>query len=359
MKYGKKLEVIEKNSILKPHQNYLVNLDQSIAEILENKQLPPDVKVKLYSESIKKFINNYNLELERDNAVQKQLININNTLKDMPLLKQVKNEIDDIKESVKKEEKQDVDKISENIIENIKNHFKKENFSFYDTTANDLNFTYGPNESVNVKNVDETINQTFDEKILNETINTVKPNYNINKDDYKINFDTVFDGMKKTINSLTPKWSRQQDKTPISTKELKTNLFQETTTSKLNNNILQSFNKLMTDKNNLYNQANLTPKLINDLQNNARDIDSNKEISKIKKKDYKNKWNETLNRLETHNQFELKKFKTNNKDKLSINELKEHEKKFNKNLEEIEKFRNQITTFLNGDGFKWNIKKFY
>ena len=47
MKYGKKLEVIEKNSILKPHQNYLVNLDQSIAEILENKQLPPDVKVKL------------------------------------------------------------------------------------------------------------------------------------------------------------------------------------------------------------------------------------------------------------------------------------------------------------------------
>ena len=341
MKYGKKLEVIMDNKLINPNHRYLINLDQGISEILKNKSLPPDVKIKLYTESIQKFISNYTTELNKEDQIYNKFVDIQQSLKELPLIKDVKKEVDDLKDSIETKIKtepkidqtfteENLNKIVKGVVEEFRNNFSF-NQSLFDNTILNNNAS---NETK--QNLDDSYN-------LNDTTVLIPENKN-NESNYKISFDNSFQTPLKNSFFKNVLNSAKNIASPLTKSPLVTRSKQnDTAANALDKNILNTL-KSLHSKGNVRNDINFKAETLGELESIAKRLDNN-----IKNKSDLNKWNTGLTAMASQIESNRRLNKNNNYFQNNTNQVQL----------ELEDLRNRGLKLLNGNGVKWSNKKFY
>ena len=152
MKYTKKFRVIpySSDSLQKPSENYIENIDNKMKSIISNKSLPDDYKIKLYHQNLNKFLLKYDPD---SYGVAPSIVK---------LIKVVGDYLE------KKNEIQIIDKDLENVIKPKTVNFKIE------TKSEDIddNFNSNENDEKDTKNEKLFFNEKF---------------YNLNPNDYYLN----------------------------------------------------------------------------------------------------------------------------------------------------------------------------
>lgn len=119
MKYATKLMVVPYVPKLEnPSEKYLVDLDSEMSKVLNDKNLQIDQKVKLYNQTLQRFMVNYDSPINATSTVNFKPIESNEN--------EIKKEKEDIKQDVKEENKISLD---ENLVSIKKTKKKKSNES--------------------------------------------------------------------------------------------------------------------------------------------------------------------------------------------------------------------------------------